>query len=30
MLRIIREEMDVAMALTGHTRLDELGPDTLD
>ncbi|MGB5285448.1 MAG: L-lactate dehydrogenase [Polyangiales bacterium] len=29
-LRIIREEMKVAMALTGHTRLDQLGPEALD
>ena len=30
MLQIIREEINVAMALTGHTRLEDLGPDTLD
>lgn len=30
MLQIIREEMNVAMALTGYTRLEDLGPDTLD
>ena len=29
-LRIIREEMHVAMALTGNTRLDQLGPEVLD
>ena len=29
-LRIIREEMNVAMALTGNTRLDQLGTDVLD
>jgi L-lactate dehydrogenase (cytochrome) len=29
-LRIIREEMNVAMALTGKTRLVELGPEALD
>jgi len=29
-LRIIREEMEVAMALTGHTRLEQLGPEALD
>jgi L-lactate dehydrogenase (cytochrome) len=29
-LRIIREEMNVAMALTGNTRLAELGPGVLD
>jgi len=29
-LRIIREEMQVAMALTGNTRLDQLGPEVLD
>jgi L-lactate dehydrogenase (cytochrome) len=29
-LRIIREEMNVAMALTGNTRLDQLGPEVLD
>lgn len=29
-LRIIRDEMRVAMALTGHTRLGELGPQALD
>lgn len=29
-LRIIREEMNVAMALTGNTRLEELGPGVLD
>jgi L-lactate dehydrogenase (cytochrome) len=29
-LRIIREEMNVAMALTGNTRLEELGPAVLD
>ena len=29
-LRIIREEMKVAMALTGNTRVHQLGPDALD
>ena len=29
-IRIIREEMNVAMALTGKQRLSELGPDVLD
>ena len=29
-LRILREEMKVAMALTGNRRLDELSPDVLD
>lgn len=29
-LRILREEMNVAMALTGNTRLDQLGPQVLD
>ncbi|MGB8330774.1 MAG: L-lactate dehydrogenase, partial [Polyangiales bacterium] len=29
-LQIFREEMHVAMALTGHTKLSELGPQTLD
>ncbi|MGB5311328.1 MAG: alpha-hydroxy-acid oxidizing protein, partial [Polyangiales bacterium] len=29
-IRIIREEMQVAMALTGKQRLSELGPDVLD
>ncbi len=29
-IRIIREEMNVAMALTGKRRLSELGPDVLD
>lgn len=29
-LRIIREEMNVAMALTGNTRLEQLGPEVLD
>ncbi len=29
-LRIIRDEMHVAMALTGHCKLSELGPETLD
>jgi len=29
-LRIIREEMNVAMALTGNRRLDDLSPDVLD
>lgn len=29
-LQIIREEMHVAMALTGHTKLADLGPQTLD
>jgi len=30
MLHIIRDEMNVAMALTGNTRLDDLGPEVLD
>jgi L-lactate dehydrogenase (cytochrome) len=30
MLQIIREEMKVAMALTGNTQLADLGPDVLD
>jgi L-lactate dehydrogenase (cytochrome) len=29
-LRIIREEMNVAMALTGNTKITDLGPDALD
>ena len=29
-IRIIHEEMKVAMALTGKRRLSELGPDVLD
>jgi isopentenyl diphosphate isomerase/L-lactate dehydrogenase-like FMN-dependent dehydrogenase len=29
-LRIIREEMNVAMALTGSSKITDLGPDTLD
>jgi L-lactate dehydrogenase (cytochrome) len=29
-LRIIREEMNVAMALTGNSKITDLGPDTLD
>ena len=29
-LRIVREEMKVAMALTGNTRIHQLGPDVLD
>ena len=29
-IRIIREEMNVAMTLTGNRRLDELTPDVLD
>jgi isopentenyl diphosphate isomerase/L-lactate dehydrogenase-like FMN-dependent dehydrogenase len=29
-LRIIRDEMKVAMALTGNRRVEELGPDALD
>ncbi len=29
-LRIIREEMNVAMALAGKTRLSDLGPEVLD
>ena len=29
-LRLIEVEMRVAMALTGHTRISEIGKDTLD
>jgi L-lactate dehydrogenase (cytochrome) len=29
-LKLIEAEMRVAMALTGHTRIGEIGPDTLE